>query len=523
MTQTADITFALTRLYPMPGELAADEVAALVEEMARFCREVVAPHRLAADKAGCRFEGGVVTTPPAYAPIFAAWKDGGWQSLSAREAHGGQGLPFALWAALKELLATADMAFSLLPTLTAGAVECLETYATEDQAARLLPPLVEGRWNGTMNLTEPQAGSDLSQVRTKAEPLPDGRFAVTGQKIYITWGENDLAENTLHLVLARLPDAPPGSRGISLFAVPKVMPDGARNALRCGGIEHKLGIHGSPTCTMLFEGATGELVGEPNRGLNAMFAMMNNARLQVGIEGVAAGARALELAEAYADTREQSGRAIARHPDVARMLAEMRATTLMGRFLALEAAVCADRGDEDRLALLTPIVKAWCTDRGVANASLGVQVHGGMGFVEDAGAAQVLRDSRIAPIYEGTNGIQALDLVTRKVQRDQGALMRAMIGEARDAHEGLREAADALERATSTICAAPPEEAAACATAYLEAAGWVLGCARLAKAASLEARYAPLRDFALRRLLPRALAHCAEVGQGEAVLALMEA
>ena len=519
--QADDIAFALTRLYPMPGELGAGEVAALVEEMARFCREVVAPHRLASDKAGCRFEGGAVACPPAYQGIYAAWREGGWQSLCADPAHGGQGLPFALWAALKELLATADMAFSLCPTLTAGAVECLETYATEEQAARLLPPLVGGAWNGTMNLTEPGAGSDLSLVRTKAEPLGDGRFAIHGQKIFITFGENDLAENTLHLVLARLPDAPPGSRGISLFAVPKFLPDGTRNAARCGGIEHKLGIHGSPTCTMLFEGATGEMIGEPNRGLNAMFAMMNNARLQVGIEGVAAGARALELAEAYAGGRVQGGRPIARHPDVARMLAEMRATTLMGRFLALEAAVCADRGEEERLALLTPIVKAWCTDRGVANASLGVQVHGGMGFVEETGAAQVLRDARIAPIYEGTNGIQALDLVGRKVQRDQGALMRAMIAEAREAHPGLREAADALERATSVICAAPAEEAAAGATAFLEAAGWVLGCARLAQAAALDGRYAPLRDFALARLLPRALAHCAEVGQPEALLALV--
>ena len=520
-SQVDDIAFALTRLYPMPGELGPGEVTALVEEIARFCREVVEPGRLEADRVGARWDSGAVTCPPGYRTAYAAWVAGGWQGLCAAEAHGGQGLPFALWAALKELLATADMAFSLCPTLSAGAVECLEKYATPEQAARLLPPLVSGAWNGTMNLTEPQAGSDLSQVRTRAEPLPDGRYALHGQKIYITYGANDLAKNTLHLVLARLPDAPPGSRGISLFACLTTRPDGTANALSCAGIERKLGIHGSPTCTMLFEGAEAELIGQPHRGLPAMFAMMNNARLQVGIEGVAAGARALQLAEAYAAQREQGGRAIARHPDVARMLAEMRAVTLAGRFLALEAAVCADRGDEPRLALLTPIVKAWCTDRGVEAANLGVQVHGGMGFVEDAGAAQVLRDSRIAPIYEGTNGIQALDLVLRKVQRDQGAMLRTLLAEARQADARLVPAADAVERATSWICAAGEPEAAASATAYLEACGWVLGAARLARAAALDDRYAPISDFFRARLLPRALARCAEIEAPGEVLALI--
>jgi alkylation response protein AidB-like acyl-CoA dehydrogenase len=525
MTPTDDIAFALTRLYPMPGELGAEEVAALVGEIARFCREVVEPGRLEADRVGARWDAGAVTCPPGYRAAYDSWVAGGWQGLCAEEAHGGQGLPFALWAALKELLATADMAFSLCPTLSAGAVECLQKYATPEQAARLLPPLVSGAWNGTMNLTEPQAGSDLSTVRTRAEPMssegPDGGFALHGQKIYITYGANDLAENTLHLVLARLPDAPPGSRGISLFACLATRPDGTPNAVRCAGIERKLGIHGSPTCTMLFEGAEAELIGEPHRGLPAMFAMMNNARLQVGIEGVAAGARALQLAEAYALGREQGGRAIARHPDVARMLAEMRAMTLAGRFLALEAAVCADRGDEPRLALLTPIVKAWCTDRGVEAANLGVQVHGGMGFIEDAGAAQVLRDARIAPIYEGTNGIQALDLVLRKVQRDQGAMLRTLLAEARTADPRLGPAADALERATSWICAAPEAEAAASATAFLEACGWVLGAARLAQAAAIEPRYAPISDFFRARLLPRALARCAEIEAPGEVLALI--
>ncbi len=517
-----DIAFALTRLHALPG-LSADDTAAVLGEMDRFCREVVAPHRLEADRLGCELHhDGSVTTPEAYKRAHAAWREGGWQGLCAEEAHGGQALPFALWMALKEMLATADMAFSLLPTLTAGAVECLQLYATPEQAAEFLPPLVEGRWNGTMNLTEPQAGSDLSTVRTRAEPLGDGRYALHGQKIYITWGENDVAENTLHLVLARLPDAPPGSRGISLFAARKILADGRRNALRCGGLERKLGIHASPTCVMLYEGAEAVLVGEPHRGLPAMFAMMNNARLQVGVEGVAAGARALDLAEAYALVREQGGRPIARHPDVARMLAEMRAVTLAGRLLALEAGVAADRRDETRLALLTPIVKAWCTDRGVEVASLGVQVHGGMGFVEDAGAAQVLRDSRIAPIYEGTNGIQAMDLVGRKLAHDQGAALRGLLAECRAADPRLRPYADLVERATSWILAADAAEQGASAAAYLDACGWLLGGWQLARAASLDpVAYGRLADFYLARMLPRAATRAQEVERAAEVLALV--
>lgn len=530
-TQSEDLVFALTRLHPLPpgagDTLAAEDVATLIEEMRKFTEGAVEPARLEADRIGARFEDGTVRCPPAYRALYAQWIEGGWQGLPAHEAHGGQGLPFALAAALKELLTTADHAFSLCPTLTWGAIELLEKHTTEDQAARLLPPLVSGEWNGTMCLTEPQAGSDLGTIRTRAEPIGDGRFAIHGQKIYITYGENDLAANTLHLVLARLPDAPAGSRGISLFACPKMRADGTPNGLRCGGIERKLGIHASPTCVMLFEGAEAELIGEPHRGLPAMFAMMNNARLQVGIEGVAAGARALHLAEKYAADRVQGGRAIARHPDVARMLAEIRAMTLAGRFLAMEACVAADAaraGDakaEARLALLTPIVKAWCTDRGVESASLGIQVHGGMGFVEDTGAAQVLRDARITPIYEGTNGIQALDLVTRKLGRDQGAVLRGMMAAAREADARLAPAAEELERATSWMLAAGPDEAAASACAYLEACGWFLGAAQLARAARLDLRYAPISDFYRARLLPRVQARCSEVTGAAELLALM--
>jgi len=535
-TPAEDLIFGLTRLIDLPaltgGSLGADDIAAILTEADRFAREKLWPHTQAADRHGAVYENGVVRTPPSYKDAYAAWIEGGWQGLPAPEAHGGQGLPQALWLAVQELVVAGDMSFSLCPLLTGGAIEALVRYATPDQQARWLPHLVSGAWTGTMNLTEPQSGSDLSTVRTRAEPLGDGRYALHGQKIYITFGEHDLTPNTLHLVLARLPDAPEGTRGISLFAAPKVLENGQRNALRCGGIERKLGIHASPTCIMLFEGAEAELVGEPNRGLNAMFAMMNAARLGVGVEGVAQGARALALAEPFAADRVQGGGPIARHADVARMLAEIRAITLAGRFLALEAGAALDRahrhGDADaeaRVALLTPIVKAWCTDRGVDNASLGVQVFGGMGFVEDTGAAQVLRDARIAPIYEGTNGIQALDLVTRKVFRDGGDTMRGLIAEVRAADPRLAVAADALDRATTWMLAASgrPDAVQASATAYLEAAGWTFGGWMLARAAAIDARYAPLTDFYLARLLPRAAARSAEIEAPEPLLALIAA
>ncbi|MBV1797389.1 acyl-CoA dehydrogenase family protein [Siccirubricoccus sp. G192] len=442
-TPAEDLLFGLTRLVDLPGLTAAagaplgpEDIGAIIEEAARFSREVLWPNAQAADRHGAVYENGVVRVPPGYQDAYRGWVEGGWQGLPAPAevqgvATGGQALPQSLWMAVQELVTAADMAFSLCPLLTAGAIEALVEYATPEQAAAWLPRLVSGEWTGTMCLTEPQAGSDLALLRTRAEPAGEGRYRLHGQKIFITYGEHDLTPNTLHLVLARLPDAPPGTRGISLFAAPKVLPDGSRNALRCGGIERKLGIHASPTCIMLFEGAEAELIGAPHRGLNAMFTMMNAARLGVGIEGVAQGARALALAEAYAAERIQGGGPIARHPDVARMLAEIRAITLAGRLLALEAGAALDRarllreeGAETRVALLTPIVKSWCTDRGVDCASLGMQVHGGMGFVEDTGAAQVLRDARIAPIYEGTNGIQAIDLVARKLFRDGGAAMR---------------------------------------------------------------------------------------------------
>ena len=532
MTSTAanDLVFGLTRLVGLPAlteqagaPLSPEDIAQIVEEADRFCREVLQPNAIAADRAGAVYANGTVTTPPTYPASYAKWIEGGWQSLSAPAEHGGQGLPAALWTAMVELGMAADASFMLGPLLTAGAIDCLNHYATPDQAARWLPKMVSGEWTGAMCLTEPGAGSDLGVLKTRAEPLGNGKYALHGQKIYITWGEHDCTDNIVYLVLARLPDAPPGSKGISLFVATKAKEDGTRNDLRCGGIEKKLGIHGSPTCVMLFEGAEAELVGEPNRGLNAMFAMMNNARLGVGTQGVAHGAAALRLADAYAEQRVQGGRPIAQHPDVARMLMEMRSVTLAARLLVLETAACVDRhallGDahaQARLALLTPIVKAWCTDRGVETASIGVQVHGGMGFIEDAGAAQVLRDARIAPIYEGTNGIQAIDLLVRKVAKDGGAEMRALLTEVKRTPDArLRAAAETLECATAMVLDAQGRDADAgqsVAVAYLEAAGWVLGGWMLARAAA-EApdAYGTPAEFYLRRLLPRAAGRVAEI------------
>ena len=532
MTTTAadDLIFGLTRLVDLPGltnaagaPLSADDIAQIVNEANRFCTEALQPKAQEADKQGARYANGTVTTPAHYPALYDQWREGGWQGLAAPVEHGGQGLPLSLWTAMTELGMAADTSFMLGPLLTAGAIDLLRHHASPDQAARWLPPLIAGDWTGAMCLTEPQAGSDLGMLRTRAEPLGNGRYALHGQKIFITWGEHDCAGNILHLVLARLPDAPPGSRGISLFAAPKILPDGARNAFRCGGIERKMGIHGSPTCIMLYEGAEAEMVGEPHRGLQAMFAMMNNARLGVGTQGVAHGAAALRLAEAYAAQRVQNGRAIAEHPDVARMLREMRATTLAARLIMLEAAVAADRAEllgdaaaSTRLALLIPVLKAWATDRGVETASLGVQVHGGMGFIEDTGAAQVLRDARIAPIYEGTNGIQAIDLLTRKLARDGGAEMRSLIAEIAALPDArLRAAAEGLARTTEAVLAEQGRDAEASqslATAYLDAVGWVLGGALLARAAAADgAAYGAVADFYLRRLLPRAGARFAEI------------
>ncbi|NWG54496.1 MAG: acyl-CoA dehydrogenase family protein, partial [Hydrogenophilaceae bacterium] len=443
-----DIRFALEHCaglwsaLDLSAELDPDTLAAILENAGAFAAETLAPLNRPADRAGVRLDGDAVIAAPGFKAAYAEFAAGGWLSLAADPAYGGQGLPCAVALAAFEPMHAANMSFGLCPMLTMGAIEALTQHGSHEQKRLYLEKLVSGAWAGTMNLTEPQAGSDLGVLRTKAEPSADGSFRLTGQKIFITWGEHDLAENIIHLVLARTPDAPAGSKGVSLFLAPKILPNGSRNALRCIGVEEKMGIHASPTCTMAFEGATAWLVGAENRGLAAMFTMMNSARLNVGLEGVAIAEAAYQKALAYAKERVQGGGPIIQHPDVRRMLIAMKSKTQAARAICYAtglAADCAKRIEDDearaaakaREDLLTPIAKAWSTDWGVEAASLGVQIHGGMGFVEEGGAAQFYRDARIAPIYEGTNGIQAVDLVGRKVQADGGAAMRALIAEAR--------------------------------------------------------------------------------------------
>jgi alkylation response protein AidB-like acyl-CoA dehydrogenase len=398
--------------------------------------------------------------------------------------------------------------------LTLGAIEAIEHHGAPDQKALYLEKLISGEWSGTMNLTEPQAGSDLAALTTKAAPQADGSYAITGQKIFITWGEHDLAPNIIHLVLARIEGAPPGSKGISLFIVPKFRDeDGSRNAVRCIGLEEKMGIHASPTCTMAYEGATGWLIGEENHGLAAMFTMMNAARLNVGMEGVGVAEAAYQKALAYAKERKQ-GLVIIEHPDVRRMLLTMRAKIQAGRAICYACAVAADGGDKAMEDLLTPIAKAWSTDLGVEVASLGVQIHGGMGFVEEGGAAQFYRDARIAPIYEGTNGIQAIDLYGRKLLGDRGESMGRVIAMARDAAAQskdprvaarLGDAATALEEATDYMLSAERNDALAGASAYLSLAGDVIGGMLMARgvAKTEDAEKAALLAFYAEIVLSR--------------------
>jgi acyl-CoA dehydrogenase len=475
-------------------ELEGGMAEAVITEAARFAAEVIAPLNRIGDKAGSVFRDGAVATPPGWRDAYRQWAGAGWNGLLAPVEHGGQGLPMLVQAACTEMWNSAAFAFALGPLLTAGAIEALAAHGDERLKTLVLPRLVSGEWMGTMNLTEPQAGSDLSSLRARAERHGDGTYRITGQKIYITYGEHDLTDNIVHLVLARLPDAPAGTRGISLFVVPKVLiqPDGslgARNDVRCAGVEEKIGIHASPTCTMVYGdegGAVGWLVGEENRGLACMFTMMNNARLNVGLQGVAIAERAYQQAHAYARERRQ-GRAsgatgpamspIVEHPDVRRMLLSMMAQTRAARALCYLTAEAIDRSHRasdprerraasERAALLTPVAKAYATDVGIDVASQGVQIHGGMGYVEETGAGQHWRDSRIAAIYEGTNGIQAIDLVTRKLPLSEGAAVADLIaglrrtaaraGERNAPELGraavrLRDAVDSLERATAWL------------------------------------------------------------------------
>ena len=492
------------------AEAGADVTDAILGELGRLCDAVLAPLNRGGDLTPAKLENGVVRTSPGFKDGYRAIAEGGWLGISANPEHGGMGLPQTLNTAMNEMMSGANLSLQLCPLLSQGQIEALEHHASDVLKDLYLPKLISGEWTGTMNLTEPQAGSDVGALRTKAEDNGDGTFSVTGQKVFITWGDHDVADNVCHLVLARLPDGVAGTKGISLFLVPKLIPDaagnpGERNSLRVVSLEHKLGIHGSPTCVMSFEGAKGWMVGKPNGGMAAMFTMMNNARLGVGAQGIGVAEAAYQHALAYAQERRQ-GRtplgdtAIIDHADVRRMLAVMKAEVFAARAIALDCGLAIDMGRatgkeswKARAALLTPIAKAHGTDIGCEVSSMGVQVHGGMGFIEETGAAQYFRDARITPIYEGTNGIQAMDLVARKMM-DGGEAAHRLLQEVEDSAEGARaslpdlaekvwEAAETMREAVEWLVAQEMNERFAGATAFLRAFARVLGAHYHVKAA----------------------------------------
>ncbi len=460
MRHTLEFTAGLGELTRCPPfqDLSADLIDGILEQAGKFAGGVFAPLNRVGDMQGCLLENGIVRSPSGFASAYRELVEAGWNCVSGSPDFGGMGMPYVMQIAIQEMMTAANMAFSLCPMLTQGAIEALTTHGTDQQRALYLPNLISGEWSGTMNLTEPQAGSDVGALRTKAEPQPDGTYRIKGQKIYITWGEHECSSNIIHLVLARLPGAPAGTKGISLFLVPKflVKEDGTlgpRNDVKCVSIEHKLGIHASPTCTMSFgdsDECVGYLIGEENRGMACMFTMMNNARIAVGLQGVAIGDRAYQQALAYARDRVQSktltgadqSARIIEHPDVRRMLLTINDKVEACRALVYGTARAVDsahhhpdadvRAASQGLAdLLTPVAKAHSTDIGVEMTSMAIQVFGGMGYVEETGVAQHLRDSRIAPIYEGTNGIQALDLVGRKLNMDGGKHWKRLFSEMR--------------------------------------------------------------------------------------------
>jgi alkylation response protein AidB-like acyl-CoA dehydrogenase len=519
----ADMRLVLNTLGNLSDD-AAEVADAVLDEAAKFAEGELAPLNQIGDRIGSILENGVVRTPPGFREAYRKYVEGGWNGLASSPEIGGQGLPQALAVPLTEMWNSACMGWALCPLLNHGAVEMLGAHGSPEQKATYLGKLVSGEWTGTMNLTEPQAGSDLGALRTRAVPASDPRwgehYRITGQKIFITYGDHDFTDNIIHMVLARLPDAPPGSRGISLFLVPKFLlgedgRPGERNDIRTLRLEEKLGIHASPTCVLSFGdsgGAIGWRIGEPHRGLEAMFTMMNSERLLVGVQGVAIAERAYQAALAYARTRVQGqpigmprGETvppIIHHPDVRRMLLSMRAQTEAMRALAYYAGGAIDAAHQDpkkqhRADLLIPVVKAWCSDKGIEIASTGVQVHGGMGYIEETGAAQYYRDARIAAIYEGTNGIQAGDLVGRKLGRDQGEAARELFSEIAAGfadltgafaplRQPLTNGLAALEDATAYLVEAEPALAAAGAMPYLNLFGTVIGghlMARLAIAA----------------------------------------
>ncbi len=518
-----------------------DTVIAILAEAAKLSDEVLAPLQRNGDKHPAALENGVVRTSPGFADGYRAIAEGGWLGISASPEVGGMGLPMTLTTAVNDMMAGACLSLQLNPLMSQGQIEALEHHASEAIKELYLPKLISGEWCGTMNLTEPQAGSDVGALRSKAEPNGDGTYAITGQKIYISWADNDFTENVCHLVLARLPDGVPGTKGISLFMVPKIIPNedgtlGERNALRVVSLEHKMGLHGSPTAVMSYEGARGWLVGPEHGGMAAMFTMMNNARLGVGVQGIGVAEGAYQHALAYARDRKQ-GKApgtgsIIEHADVRRMLSTMKAETFAARAISLMCAGAIDMatatgkdGWKARAALLTPIAKAFGTDTGIDVSSLGVQVHGGMGFIEETGAAQYSRDVRVTAIYEGTNGIQAMDLVARKMM-DGGEAAFRLLDEveagaeaARATHPDLAaavwNAAAELREATEWLVAQSMDDRFAGAVPYLRAFARVLGGhAHLAAAVHGDAGRARLAAFYITRLLPEHQSLLAHVRQG---------
>lgn len=539
----ADIRFILDKVVPLApvaaterfAEATPETVEAVLTEAGKLCDEVMAPLLRAGDLHPARLENGVVRSSPGFREAYQQIAEGGWVAVAAPQEFGGMGLPQTICVAVNDMMSGANLALQLNPLLTQGQIEALEHHASEEIKALYIPKLISGAWSGTMNLTEPQAGSDVGALRSRAEPLGDGTYAITGQKIFISWGDSDVTENICHLVLARLPDASPGTKGISLFMVPKYIPDaagkpGVANSLGVVSLEHKMGLHGSPTCVMSFDGAKGWLVGEPGKGMAAMFTMMNNARLAVGVQGIGVAEAAFQQALAYAQDRVQFSQII-QHADVRRMLAEMRAEIFAARAIALACAVALDMGRATgeehwlaRAALLTPIAKAYGTDTGIWVAEQGVQVHGGMGFIEQTGAAQYCRDVRVTAIYEGTNGIQAMDLVGRKMADDGRAAFR-LLQEIEDAAKAAREAlpdlaeavwqsAETLREQTEWMIAQGTQDRFAGAVPYLRAFARVLGAHYHLRAALEGGAHQKLAAVYIRRLLPQAEAALAAARAG---------